>query len=172
MSKFADAFAFLMSNEDASYAYAEVLDPVVGDPEAHAISGVNSAAWPIAFQGLRVTAQSARGPGVRGFYLKDFWTPLNLGLLQDQDLASRVLDCCVDQGPGTGIKLLQRSVNAVRGPTVRAITVDGVLGPKTSEAANVLNPVLLLANFRQLRADAYRAIGGPSLSAWLARAAK
>lgn len=172
MSDFLPAYAFLMSNEDSQYAYRTVADPTAANPGAEAISGINSAAWPEDYAAVAALPQAERGAAVQDFYRARFWAPSHCQLLNDQDLASRVLDSCVNQGLGTGVRLLQRAVNVLRGPAVAALAVDGVLGPSTAEAANDLDATHLLAAFRRTRADAYRELGGPSLAAWLARAAK
>jgi len=55
-------------------------------------------------------------------YYRDYWCPMNLELLNDEDLILHVFDMGVNAGPKTAIKLLQRIVGTKD---------DGVLGPIT-----------------------------------------
>lgn len=183
MSQFPPAFDFLMYNEDRNRQYADTPDPVSAGPEdspdvaarkraARAISGINSFWYPIPYQGLLATPQSMRGSLVSQFYMTTFWNALHIGLIDDQDLACHVLDACVNQGQGVGIQMLQEAVNDLSGPAVTALAVDGVLGPETAAAVNGLDPAHLLTAYTARRDERYRAIGGPDLEAWLARAAE
>ena len=62
-----------------------------------------------------------------------YWNALNLDQIKSQDVASQLLDGGFNAGPGRAGKWLQRSVNLV---TDSDLMVDGVIGPKTLEAAN------------------------------------
>jgi lysozyme family protein len=55
-------------------------------------------------------------------YYRDYWIPMNLELLNDEDLILQVFDMGVNAGPKTAIKLLQRIVGTKD---------DGALGPIT-----------------------------------------
>ena len=69
------------------------------------------------------------------------------------------------------MEILQKAVNIVPTPGAVIIATDGGLGPRTAAAVNTRDPVVLLRVFQGAREAAYRAIGGPNLPAWLARAA-
>jgi lysozyme family protein len=168
MASFPACFEWLMQNEDAAHSYATVPD-VGGD----AISGINSASFPSQFKAINALPQSQRGPAVEDFYFREFWNAWYAALNSD-DLAMRVFDCAVNQGPGTAVRLLQEAVGACGDP----IAVDGEWGPLTVNAANAIDPAFLLAGFQARRAALYQEIVGRNpqdakyLKAWLARAAK
>jgi len=180
-AQFTPAFDFLLNSEDSQRKYAEVPDPVPvneGDSlevkaakqTAKAISGINSYYHPIAFVGVQSTPQAARGPLVAEFYEKSFWNPLHLGELASQDLASRLLDCAVNQGPGTAVQLLQKAINAVVTFTGETLVVDGRLGGATLAAANRYRPQTILDAFRKQRLARYQEVKNPVPAAWAARA--
>ena len=61
-------------------------------------------------------------------------------------IARKVFDTCVNTGERTGIMILQRAILAIKawdGSTKNF--VDGILGPNTLKAANNADPVILLA---------------------------
>jgi len=71
---------------------------------------------------------------VNDIYWTLYWLPMNLELLNDDDLALQVFDMGVNAGIRTSIKLLQRLVGA---------TDDGLLGKQTADAvANYQGNVL------------------------------
>ena len=112
----------------------------------------------------------------RDIYRQYFWDRHNIGAIRDQDLANKVFDLTVNMGPGGktrdgGLTLVQRAVNDCGGKC----TVDGILGPKSIAAINGLDPVALLAAYRQRARKRYQAIAAAdlkltgNLSGWLAR---
>jgi len=150
MSQFSPALSFLLANEDRLREYAAV--PDVG---GCAIAGINSASFPADYAKIvRIIPNSARASAVAEFYQSKFWTPMNLGGLDSQDLANRVLDEGVNAGAKTAINLLQRAVNALRVP----LEVDGQMGPITLSVVNGCDPEAILAAFRQQRLQRYREI--------------
>jgi lysozyme family protein len=60
-------------------------------------------------------------------YLSNFWDPNKLGDIQDQPIATKVLDLCVNMGNKAGVRVLQRALCAVG----EFVTVDGTIGPAT-----------------------------------------
>lgn len=96
-------------------------------------------------------------------YHRDFW---KFDGIMNQQLADKVFDATVNMGH-TAIKILQRLVG---------VSDDGVYGPATEKAINVMNPGALLGQFRSALVDHYEAIvaADPSqvkfLSGWLRRA--
>ena len=170
MAVFQIAYNWMMDNEDARRAYAQVPD---APPGAFAISGINSAAFPIDFADIKVIPQVQRGPAVQRFYQAHFWNTWFAQLFSD-DLAKRVFDAAVNMGEGTAVKVLQTAINALGG----ALTVDGGWGPATLAAANAANPGALVAAFINAREEHYREIvqNNPAdakyLPNWLARAGK
>jgi len=103
-------------------------------------------------------------------YQRHFWDHYHIGLIQDQNLASKAFDLTVNMGP-EALKLLQSAANACGG----ACEVDGVLGPHSLAQINALDPVELLTQFKETAARRYREIASAraelsgNLSGWLAR---
>ena len=169
MAQFPAAYDFVMGFEDPEKTYAESTD----NNGAGVIAGINQASFPSDFAYINSIFQPQRGPAIARFYDSRFWTPLQLGGLESQDVANRVMDAAVNMGPNTGVKLLQEAVNALHG---NSVGVDGLMGPLTREAANARDPEALLAAFRTVRGEYYRriAIAKPEdqkyLAGWLRRA--
>ena len=69
----------------------------------------------------------------KALYRRDYWQPLHGDQLPD-GLDLLLLDCAVNQGPVTAIKLLQRTLR---------IRDDGLIGPETLTAAFAAMPGLL-----------------------------
>jgi lysozyme family protein len=69
----------------------------------------------------------------KAIYRRDYWQPLHGGQLPS-GLDVLVLDCAINQGPVTAIKLLQRALR---------IRDDGIIGPETLSAAEAAMPGLL-----------------------------
>lgn len=57
-----------------------------------------------------------------------------------------VMDCCVNQGQGSAVRLLQTTVGTV---------VDGIFGPKTLAAVMAMNRRRLILEFQAQRMNAY-----------------
>lgn len=167
MSQFAPAFQYLMRWEDPALSYESV-----ADDRGQSISGINSVAWPKSFAEILATPQHLRGNKVYAFYRDNFWTPLQLGGITLQPIASRVLDMCVNAGPGIGSLLLQSAVNALGAHLV----ADGVLGPDTFDAVNGMEEERMLAAYRVQRVAYYRNLVAAKpedakyLAEWLRRA--
>ena len=100
------------------------------------------------------------------FYQRNFWSPF-CDQIASNNIAAYLLDSRINQGPGTGVGILQEAVNACG----MGLAVDGALGPNTVAAVNSVPWLALLHAFQDAREAAYRKIGGPNLPAWLARAA-
>jgi lysozyme family protein len=170
MADFQEAESFLMHNEDANLAHAIVPD---APPGAHAISGINSVAYPKEYADIAAIPQAQRGSAVDSFYQIHFWNKWE-GQLISQAVADRVYDFAVNAGPGTAVKVFQTAINTIGGN----ITVDGGWGPSTVEAANACDPTALIEAFKTERDNRYVAIAkaNPSLAKylqqWEARAAE
>ena len=149
MSQFSPALDYVLNFEDEPRSYEP--SPDCG---GFAIAGVNSIAWPEQYKAIAALPQPERAAAVAMFYQQAFWTPIQIGGIQSQDVANRVLDQSVNGGSETGPLLLQRAANAC-GCT---LAVDGNLGPNTFEAVNGLDPERLLAAFRSARVSHYEAI--------------
>jgi lysozyme family protein len=177
MADWNTAYKWMMDNEDAACACAQVADACprgVAGP-CFAISGINSGAWPVEFAAIAAADQASREPLVRQFYENHFWNSWYAQLNSDE-LSKRVFDFAVNAGSDKSARCLQQAVNSftLNDPLV----VDGEWGPKTLAAANACNPATLVAAFQQQRVAYYQAIAAASpdkaiyLNAWIARARK
>lgn len=167
MSQFPPALNFLLDNEDRNREYA-----IVPDPGGNAIAGINSRSWPTAYANIARMPQVQRASAVANFYQTEFWNVMQLGGLDSQDLANRVLDCGVNCGLYTATRMLQRAANSLG----LDLSVDGILGPVSLDAINGIDPERMLAAYRQARVELYENIVklNPAdevyLPAWKARA--
>lgn len=87
-------------------------------------------------------------------YIRRYWDRWNLSLIESQPVANKVFDAVVWMGPTAAIKALQRALRAA-GVSVR---VDGVLGPETAGAANIVRPEILLPALKSELAGRVREI--------------
>lgn len=100
------------------------------------------------------------------FYHEAFWRRFHLGLIDDQEVATKMLELAVNIGPGTAIRLLQRAVGAGQ---------DSLLGPATAGRVNSMPPAQVLAGIRAAGERHYRDIvvvhpeWANCLDGWLAR---
>jgi lysozyme family protein len=151
VSQFLPAFNYILGWEDSKHEYA-----IVPDTGGSAISGINSKAWPEQYAEIAKLPQADRGSAVSNFYSVYFWNPIQIGGIASQDVANRVLDMCVNGGRATGVMCLQRAVNACSGHM--ALETDGIIGAKTLEAVNAIEPETLLAAYRNARVAYYEAV--------------
>lgn len=171
MSQFAPALTFLLSNEDYTPPrYENAIDNNGGG----VIAGINSKSFPDQYAAIAALPQDQRADAVYKFYFAYFWTPMGLGAIDSQDVATRVLDMGVNAGTHTSVQLLQQAVNSLG----NTIAEDGKIGPATIAAANACDPTALLAAFREQRENHYQMIVAKNpanqryLAGWLARASK
>jgi lysozyme family protein len=179
MADWKTAYNWMMDNEDAARACAQIPDACpsgVAGP-CYAISGINSAVWPEEFADIAALPQAQREPLVRQFYENHFWNNWYLQL-DSNDLVKRVFDFAVNGGSGISVACLQQALNALIGPDGAQVLDDGEWSPMTVEAANAADPVALVAAFQARRIAYYQALAdaNPSLAiylpAWTARARK
>lgn len=174
MAEFDPALNFMLNNEDRNRQYACVPDacPAGCKGPCYAIAGINSGAFPREFMEIAALPQVQRGAAVATFYESEFWVPMKLAELASQDLANRVLDSGVNEGPETAVRLLQGAANTLGA----VLTVDGSIGPVTIAAVNDMDPERMLDEYRQARLHRYIEIAAKEpadaryLSAWEARA--
>jgi lysozyme family protein len=83
-------------------------------------------------------------------YRAKYWDRIKGDLLPaGVDLA--VMDCCVNQGEGRAVRLLQMALG---------VAVDGKLGPKTLAAVEAADPLALILEFQARRMNAYGLLVG------------
>ncbi|MGE0252016.1 MAG: glycoside hydrolase family 108 protein [Dongiaceae bacterium] len=106
------------------------------------------------------------------FYWREFWQRHGYERLDDNAIAAKIFDLCVNMGPKPAHRLLQRALRAVGEELIE----DGVLGPKTIAAANSVLSGELLAALKSEAAGYYRLIAALNpdqktfLKGWLSRA--
>ncbi len=145
MAQFSPAFDFLMVSEDPEKYCEEVPDAPVG---ARAISGVNSAAWPLDFDKIAALPQSERLPAVQAFYETNFcWVGLNRRTLRTvcwtrlSTLArTSALFCCRMPSTAAAKRLPSRPMGSL-----------GLL-PSTLPTRSTLTVWLRRIGYRELRA--------------------
>lgn len=79
-------------------------------------------------------------------YRAEYW---KFDKICSQRVATKVFDMAVNMGVGTATRLLQKAVNA---------SPDGILGPKTLDAVNTMEPEAVLLNLVNLSLAHYRGI--------------
>jgi lysozyme family protein len=102
---------------------------------------------------------------VQSFYKNNFWNPLSLDKINDQQIANAVYDFGVNAGITTSAKRLQTACN---------VAADGQIGNETIDAVNKGNAKEIYNNFNGLRKQYYQTIAehpGQSqfLASWLNR---
>lgn len=86
------------------------------------------------------------------FYQSGFWSPNKLQQVQDQDLAVKIFDMCVNMGGRQAWRLVQRACNGLGEELIE----DGLVGPMTLEVVNEFDdPVMLLAEIREQQRQFY-----------------
>lgn len=169
MSSWSTAFNWVMDNEDRGRNYASVPDApgeyqldangnLVLDNHGHkiwqgawAISGINSAAYPVQYQQINSLPQPARGPAIEGFYKTYFWSPF-LDQVTSDEVGKRVFDAEVNMGQRVGVKCLQIALGFA------PADCNGKWGPHTVSACNEAVEADLVAAFITARVQHYEDI--------------
>lgn len=112
-----DAITFVLKQE-GGYG----IDP--NDPGGETNFGISKKAYP------NVDIRNLTVEQAKEIYKKDFWSPCKCDELP-RAIAIGLFDSAVNQGVGTAIKILQRSLK---------VKDDGVIGPLTLAAALVASP--------------------------------
>jgi len=84
-------------------------------------------------------------------YYLEWWRPLLLHLVDDDRVAAKVLDTCINVGKSGGTGILRRSLIR-RGHKLEAW---GLMTPQVVDAINKANPEKLLLTFSWLQAEYY-----------------
>jgi lysozyme family protein len=79
----------------------------------------------------------------KALYRRDFWGPAGCDAVPD-GMKFDLFDTAINSGPSRGVKFLQASVGEV---------VDGVLGPRTLQSLQQMDPERLVARFNGWRLD-------------------
>jgi lysozyme family protein len=174
MASFDVCYNWMLDQEDPRREYKIVPDAPQG---AHAISGVNSAAFPDEYAAIASVEQSQRADLIKKFYLNHFWNKW-LAQINSDEVCKRVFDFSVNAGSHAAVKCLQEAVNILAQETgMTEIKEDGCWGQNTVKSANTCG-VSLISAFQQTRVAHYEAIvdAKPELAhylpQWMARALK
>lgn len=84
-------------------------------------------------------------------YKTDWWDKYHYSMIEDQDLATKVLDLSINMGSKQAHKLLQRAVTSLD----RHLIADGILGEQSWYAIDKIDPKELIAAFRNQAAQFY-----------------
>lgn len=118
------------------------------DPGGETNYGISKRSYPT----LDIKALTERQAS--DIYYKDWYLPLKLNEIENDAIAVKVLDTCVNIGKRTGVKLFQQALKA-RG---HSVATNGIMGRPTIEATNRANSERLLQAIRERQADHYRSL--------------
>lgn len=88
-----------------------------------------------------------------GIYWREFWDKYQYEEIRYQAVATKVFDLCVNMGPRSAHKCLQR---ALMSASPVHLKIDGIIGPKTLGAVNMAMEQSLLSALRSEAACFYR----------------
>jgi len=98
-----------------------------------------------------------------------YWIPSGCDKLTSLNVAAMIADSSWGSGVSQGIKTLQKALNLCG----HSLVVDGAIGPKTIEAANSTDELVLFECIVSVRRDFFKAIGvgknAKFLNGWLRR---
>jgi lysozyme family protein len=157
--KFLKAFEYLMYHEGGY-----VNDKKDAGGETH--YGISKRSYP------NLDIKNLTRDQAKQIYFCDFWTKAKCEQVNDDNLAIKFFDLCVNTGISQAIKLIQRALRSA-GQTVAE---DGIIGSATLAAVNKADPTDLLAALKSESAGYYRLIANanPSqqrfIEGWLNRA--
>ncbi len=141
-----------------------VYDPV--DPGGETKYGISKRSYP------HVDIKNFTIEQAKDIYYRDWWLRLRCNEIQDDRIAQKLLDTCINVGAMTGVRILQRALCDVGQP----VSIDGLIGPQTIGAANRADSVQLLAAMRYHQTMHYKRLieRNPKLAkferGWMARA--
>lgn len=138
MSKFEDAIAVVLSNEGGQF----VPDDQGRGPSKWGVTLKTAQAFHPDW--IAQDIQNLTYLGAQEFYRDAFWETYRIGLIENQELATKVFDLCINVGPRV-ILWLQDVVG---------VKMDGVLGRRTATAVNSRDQEAVLAVVKA-KASAY-----------------
>ena len=107
-------------------------------------------------------------------YKNKYYLSNNLDKIKDKRVALSIADWTINSG-NWGTKKAQQTVNILKGDV---LVVDGVLGEKSIQAINSINPEMFLTQYHELQRKFYQAIVDHNasqivfLKGWLNRVAR
>lgn len=109
------------------------------DPGGVTKFGISQRSYP------SLNIRSLNRAGAIALYRRDFWDRIFVSKLPEE-IRLVVFDAAVNQGPATAIKMLQACVD---------VPQDGLVGPKTIAACELVSPIDLICRICHLRLDRY-----------------
>ncbi len=107
-------------------------------------------------------------------YKNKYYLSNNLDKIKDKRVALSIADWTINSG-SWGLKKAQQTINILKGDI---LAVDGVLGEKSIQAINSINPEIFLTQYHELQRKFYQAIVNHNasqsvfLKGWLNRVIK
>lgn len=140
MSGFAAAVAFVLAHEGGFQKKEDDrgnwTTGIIGQGELKGTNfGISAMTYP------KLDIEKLTRDEASAIYLNDFWKPIKGDDLPPA-IALGVFDFAVNAGRGTAVKMLQ---------TVLGVVADGVLGPKSLEAAREADAVLIASRYAEAR---------------------
>lgn len=161
MANFDHAIEIILEHEGGYVNHSQ-------DPGGETKFGISKRSYP------DLNIKTLTRESAKSIYFRDWWVPSNVGEIDSQELAAKVFGQCILLGMKIAIKRLQFSIRAVKD---QDIVSDGVIGPQTLKAVNILcrNPVDAYALLCALRAELgafyrYKRNNPNFIKGWLNRA--
>lgn len=176
MADFKKAFVITVISNEGGY------NPGIGEKETY--KGIDRGANPGWSGWMIIDAVKKANPGlntgkmnlilsqnlslqanIEAFYKLNYWNPLQLDLVNDQQLANNLFDCSVNQGCGRAARFMQIACNYVMealkvSAGIKPLTVDGIVGKLTLSCFNNLPPAQLNTEINAEREASYRSDHG------------
>jgi lysozyme family protein len=157
--KFLKAFKYIMF-----YEVGYINDPI--DSGGETKHGISKRSYP------NLDIKNLTLDQAKEIYFRDFWVKAKCEQIENDDVAVKFFDSCVNVGISQAVKLMQRALRAAG----TQVTEDGIIGPITLKAINEAEGTDLLAALKSESAGHYRLIANlnPSqkrfIEGWLNRA--
>lgn len=90
----------------------------------------------------------------KNLYKRLFWDKYKYGEINDQTVATKILDCSVNCGPKRAHIMAQRACTALGTP----IDIDGILGPESFKTINSFDPHTFVVEYARQMLNYYNAI--------------
>ncbi|HEU5231956.1 MAG TPA: glycosyl hydrolase 108 family protein [Terriglobales bacterium] len=168
MANFDEAFAFVLRNEDPHLSGV-----VTEDSGGLTRFGIAERFHPDLGDKFYTESAEEALSVAREIYRSEYWNPIHGDEMNDQQVATKMLDMAVNMGVRQAMVLCQRALNA---STTFQLDEDGVLGRRTLTAVNECDPALLLIRLRENCEGFYQHLAATRpasrqyLRGWLTRA--
>jgi len=171
MAEFKPAYEFMLSHEDAARSGV-----VTRDGDGRTRFGICERFHPMDDEFWSGPSEDAifRAEVI---YRTDYWTPLRLGEIVDQVVASKIFDMAIPMGCKQAATLAQRAANGLLLGSSKAPMIDGKIGLRTISALNSCRPANLVEALCNLSKIFFSEVAAKhpekqrNLKGWLSRAA-